>query len=269
MSQPQGNVLENTLNTGIVIAGAYADKVRRTLFAQLKDYTRGNKDLAREAARASAELNRLLYYVIVDELKGNKGDAVRIRVSYRVYLDKNLIEWDYNSLSVEFFRRVSDEEVSKVVSKVVNERLSEVKEAFGRRAVEAPPPAPESAGEAERAVEAREVKEEQAAQPSVEIAGIVLLGETAIGSTLLKIEDSRGNTVGIVELTDRDGKVSGEVLLVYDREGYRAIVAIEGRLSELLENTNRIIDELRKARYVQISREEAEAFIKEKMNLLS
>jgi len=45
MSAPK---IENELSTGLVIAGAYADKLRRTLFAQLRDLVKKNRDFARK-----------------------------------------------------------------------------------------------------------------------------------------------------------------------------------------------------------------------------
>jgi hypothetical protein len=97
-----------TLNTGLIIAGAYADKARRVLMAQVK----GQVD-AQEAVRASAELNKLLFEVIVNELKADKGDVVRVVVDYEVEGGK--IRWNFDSLRVELFKRVLDEEVKKRV----------------------------------------------------------------------------------------------------------------------------------------------------------
>lgn len=68
-----------TLNTGLVIAGAYADKTRKVLVAQVK----GKVD-PQEAIRASAELNKVLFDIIVNELGADKGDAVRIIIDYDV-----------------------------------------------------------------------------------------------------------------------------------------------------------------------------------------
>ena len=68
------------LSTGLVIAGAYADKVRRTLFAQTRQY---NID-GSEVIRASAGLNRFLYKIIVEKLRTEKRDVVRIKIDYDI-----------------------------------------------------------------------------------------------------------------------------------------------------------------------------------------
>ena len=106
------------LSTGLIIAGAYADKIRKTLFAQLRDFIKRGEVAPQEIARASAELNRILYYIIVDKLKSDKGDVIRARIEYEVKNGK--IQWLYGTLRLEYFKRVADEEVSKVVESVVS-----------------------------------------------------------------------------------------------------------------------------------------------------
>ena len=104
------------LSSGLVIAGAYADKVRRTLFAQLKDSIRKGEVTAQEVARAAGELNRILYHILVEELKTDKGDVVRVRISYDI--EDGKIKWDYDSLRLEVFRRVPEEEISKAIREI-------------------------------------------------------------------------------------------------------------------------------------------------------
>ncbi|MCX8204936.1 MAG: DUF2258 domain-containing protein [Candidatus Nezhaarchaeota archaeon] len=116
------------LSTGLVIAGGYADKVKKAMFAQLREeISRGGVD-QREVAKATAELNRLLYKVIVDKLKSDKGDVVRARVDYDVVDGK--IELKLGSLKVEYFKRVPDEEVAKIVEEAVAEYEREREAAF-------------------------------------------------------------------------------------------------------------------------------------------
>ncbi len=104
------------LSSGLVIAGAYADKVRRTLFAQLKDSIRKGEVTAQEVARAAGELNRILYEILVDKLRIDKGDVVRVRISYDI--EDGKIKWDYDSLRLEVFRRVPEEEISKAIREI-------------------------------------------------------------------------------------------------------------------------------------------------------
>ena len=107
------------LSSGLVIAGAYADKIRRTLFAQLREQMKKGEISAQDIAYAAAQLNRLLYVVFVDNLKIDKGDVVRVRIEYDVVDGK--IEWKLDTLRVEAFRRIPDEQVEEVVRKVVEQ----------------------------------------------------------------------------------------------------------------------------------------------------
>jgi len=120
-----------TLRSGLVIAGAYADKLRRVAFAQLKSLIKEGVISAKDVAYHVAQLNKLLYRILVDTLKIDKGDVVRISINYRVVDGK--IEWDFSSLKIEAFRRIPQEEVDEAVRKVV-ERAGEVlEEAVGYR----------------------------------------------------------------------------------------------------------------------------------------
>ncbi|PWV36756.1 MAG: DUF2258 domain-containing protein, partial [Desulfurococcaceae archaeon] len=73
-----------TLSSGYVIAGGYADKLRRTAFAQLRDEIKGGVISSQEVARAVGELNSTLYKILVDRFKVDKGDVVRIRIDYQI-----------------------------------------------------------------------------------------------------------------------------------------------------------------------------------------
>lgn len=107
------------LSTGFIIAGAYADKVRKTLFAQLRDHMKRGEVSAQEVARAAAELNRALYHILVERLKSDKGDVVRAKIEYDV--EGGRVVWDYNTLQLEVFKRIPDEEVQRVLRETTSE----------------------------------------------------------------------------------------------------------------------------------------------------
>ncbi len=107
------------LSSGLVIAGAYADKIRRTLFAQMKDYVKQDKTWAQRVAYAAAQLNRFLYTILVEQLKIDKGDVVRIRIEYDVDEVSKEIKWKWDTLQIEAFRRIPQEQVDEIVRKMV------------------------------------------------------------------------------------------------------------------------------------------------------
>ena len=117
-----------TLNTGLVIVGAYADKVRRTLFAQLKDKIKAKEIDSKMVAKASGDLNKLLYEIFVNRLKLDKGDVVRIVVDYDV--EDGEVVWNLESLRVEVFKRLAEEEYADIIKESVKriEELEEVEE---------------------------------------------------------------------------------------------------------------------------------------------
>lgn len=107
------------LSTGFIIAGAYADKVRKTLFAQLREHVKRGDVSSQEVARAAAELNRALYHILVERLKSDKGDVVRARIEYDI--EDGKLTWKYDTLQLEVFKRVPDEDVRRVIRETVAE----------------------------------------------------------------------------------------------------------------------------------------------------
>jgi len=105
------------LSSGLVIAGAFADKIRRTVFAQLRDMIKEGAIKSSDVAYSVAQLNKLLYSILVENLKVEKGDVVRIIVDYEVSEGK--LEWKLDTLKIELFRRVPAEEVQRVLDSIL------------------------------------------------------------------------------------------------------------------------------------------------------
>jgi hypothetical protein len=108
-----------TLRSGAVILGAYASKIRKTLFAQLKDKVKAGEISSQEIARAAGELNKALYTLFVERLKLEKGDVVRISIDYEI--DEQKISWKWDTIKIECFRRVPEEEIAKNLSEILKE----------------------------------------------------------------------------------------------------------------------------------------------------
>mgnify|MGYP001772603303 CR=1 FL=1 len=254
------------LNTGIVIAGAYADKLRRTLYAQLAGIVKTNKEFAREVARASAELNMLLFHVLVEGVKVDKGDAVRIRVKYVIDEKAMRIKWLYDTLKLEVFKRVPDEQVESVKNKVINEKLAEIqekyKEAPTREEVERI-----LAGETEETMVEKPVKPVE--DPLDRVMSLDLVGETLEGGYLFKITGREGASIGLISMAASGEDVVFDAVLLGDGEvAYRYIARTRGRPNQYVEAPDKILEELRKTKPTQLGRDEASRLIEEKMKSL-
>ncbi|OYT40902.1 MAG: hypothetical protein B6U89_00740 [Desulfurococcales archaeon ex4484_58] len=265
-------VVENELSTGLVIAGAYADKLRRTLFAQLRDYVKRDKEFAREVARASGEINRLLYIILVENLKCDKGDVVRIRAKYRLDPRDMRIKWDYDTLRVEYFKRHPDEEVNNIVRKVLKEKLDEVLEQY-RIA-----PSREEAEKMLRGETKEEWGEEKtlevmsATQPLERIDEIISsigsadpIGETSSGGVVFKLVSREGENIGIAALEPRGDSLIIDSVIIYKGKAYRIYGKAEKTRQEYVEKPELLINELNKYKPTPISEEDAKSIIQGKM----
>lgn len=298
MSAPK---IENELSTGLVIAGAYADKLRRTLFAQLRDLVRKNRDFAREVARAAGEMNRLIYIILVEELKSDKGDVVRIRVKYEVDTEKWRITWKYNTLRIEYFKRYPDEEVKKIIDKILKEKLEEVQEQYR----EAPTREeaekilkgevkPEEEWEKEETIriigstqplereeaveEKKEEKEEKPeekteAETGVELASVLggadPIGETLDGGLVFKIVSTNGDNIGVASVEPYAGGYMIDCIIIHGGKAYRIHTKASHQLNEYMDNPSLLLDEIKRSKPVAISKEDAESLIRSKMESLA
>ncbi len=117
-----------TLRTGLVVAAGYADKVRRVLFAQLRDAVKSGQLTNQDVAMAAGSLNRFLFELLVNELKVDKLDVVRVQIDYEVKESK--VVFDFSSLRVEVWRRLPDEEVERVVRSFASRAEEVIEEAL-------------------------------------------------------------------------------------------------------------------------------------------
>lgn len=269
--EPRTEIVENELSTGLVIAGAYADKLRRTLFAQLKDYVKKDKELAKEVARASGEVNRLLYYIIVENLGSDKGDVVRIRVKYVFDPREKRIRWNYDTLRIEYFKRQPDEHVNEVIKNVIKEKLKEVMEQYA-----VTPSREEARGEVEevKTEKEKEISEIETTQPIEEVSEENILqiigsadpiGETVLGGVVFKIVSREGENIGIASLEPHAGEWVIDAIIIHSSKAYRAYVKTSKDKQTYMNNPSLIIEELKKSKLTPISSEDAKKLIEGKM----
>ena len=108
-----------TLRSGLVLAAGYADKLRRTVFAQLRDYVKKDKEFASRVAYYVATLNRALFTLLVEDLRVDKLDVVRITIDYDIDEANKAINWKWDTLKVEIYRRVPPETYDEALRKFI------------------------------------------------------------------------------------------------------------------------------------------------------
>ena len=114
----------------MVISGGYSDKIRRTMFAQLAKLIKEGVVSQQEVARAVAELNTFLYRVIVEKLKLEKTDPIRLEISYVIKDGK--VMWDMASLKIEAYKPIPQNIIDLAIeyAKTMTEIQEEEKKEF-------------------------------------------------------------------------------------------------------------------------------------------
>ncbi|MEM1627658.1 MAG: DUF2258 domain-containing protein [Desulfurococcaceae archaeon] len=107
------------LSTGLIFAAGYADKVRRTLYAQLREYVKKDKEWGRRIAFFAGMLNRALFTLLTEGLKLDKLDVVRIVIEYDIDEANRSINWKWDTLRVDAFKRLPSEKVNEVIAAFV------------------------------------------------------------------------------------------------------------------------------------------------------
>lgn len=233
------------LSTGLVIAGAYADKVRRVLFAQLRDKIKAGELTNQLVAQKAGELNRLLFDILVNKLKIDKGDVVRIRVEYDI-VDGNIV-WKLDTLHIEAFKRIPDEEVEKAVKETI-EKAKEV--------LEKPVTREEAAWTG--------AKPETHIMPA-RVAEAIPLGKTSDNELLILLKDDKGENLGLAILTPENNQTKLQVLLIPGTEAYESTKLMDITTDELSKDVGKLIQIINELDYVKIPKEKAEEIIKSKM----
>lgn len=112
------------LSTGLIIAARYADKLRRVAFVAL------GKIIPKEIiVRDIAELNKQLYEEIVNKMKVNKLDVIRIVVD--VFYDDKEKKLKFDNIRIT--RYYTEDECKKLYGEEVNKKRVEELESENTR----------------------------------------------------------------------------------------------------------------------------------------
>lgn len=107
------------LSSGLVFSAGYAFKLRKALFAQMGSYIKKDKEWSGKVAYSSALLNRALYTLLVDDLKLEKTDVVRITIDYEIDETSKAINWRWDTLKVEIYKRIPPETYSDKIKNFI------------------------------------------------------------------------------------------------------------------------------------------------------
>jgi len=113
----EAQVERGEVRSGLTIAGAYAYKLRKSLFAQFANKVKAGEFSKEDVARASRELNTFLYHILVERLKLDKLDVVRINVGYEVHGRE--LRWDYDNLRIEAYKKIPKEKIDEAIIEAV------------------------------------------------------------------------------------------------------------------------------------------------------
>lgn len=106
------------LNTGLVYTAAYADKIRKTVFAQLKDYAR-DKEVAKRINYYVARLNRALFTLLIEDIKLSKDDGVKIIIDYDFDEANKSITWKWDTLQLVIYKKMPEDQVKVHLDKFI------------------------------------------------------------------------------------------------------------------------------------------------------
>jgi len=113
------------LVTGLVKVSGYAVKIRKTMFAQLKNDIKSGKITAEQVAYRTGRLNELLYKILVETLQLSKNDVVRVSIDYDVVGSD--IRFDWNTLNIEIYKYDTklSEKATEEAKRLINEKLAD------------------------------------------------------------------------------------------------------------------------------------------------
>lgn len=70
----------------------------------MSSYVKKDKEWSSKVAFYAGALNRALFTLLVEELKIDKLDAVRISIEYDVDETSKSINWKWNTLNIEIYK---------------------------------------------------------------------------------------------------------------------------------------------------------------------
>ncbi|MEM1661846.1 MAG: DUF2258 domain-containing protein [Desulfurococcaceae archaeon] len=106
------------LNTGLIYAAIYADKIRKTVFAQLKEFAR-DKEVAKKINYYVARLNRALFTLLIEDIKLSKDDGIKIMIDYEFDEVNKSITWKWDTLQIVVYKKMPEDQIKVYLEKFI------------------------------------------------------------------------------------------------------------------------------------------------------
>lgn len=178
-----------------------------------------------------------------------------MRINYVYDKAKNRVTWDYNSLKIEYYRRVPDEEVEAIARRVINEKLQEVINRF-------------RAAEAVESIQVEERVEEPKTIEGSQVSSLSLLGESINGGLRFAILDQFGKPMGLGSIDYEAGGWFADFVYIVGGRAYRSRFRVSGSIDEYRLNPNKLLLEFNKHPSVEINAQDALSIMEEKKKSL-
>jgi hypothetical protein len=106
------------LSSGLVYVRSCIDKLRKNLYAYLRNYISRDREWCLGIDKAVEELSNVVSKVFI-KLGVGEDDVVRIRIEYQINENSKSIIFNWSTISIEVFRRIPRKDVEAVVKNIL------------------------------------------------------------------------------------------------------------------------------------------------------
>jgi hypothetical protein len=106
------------LSSGLVYVRFCIDKLRKNLYAYLRNYISRDREWCLGIDKAVEELSNVVSKVFI-KLGVSEDDVVRIRIEYQIDENSKSIIFNWSTLSIEVFRRIPRKDVEAIIKNIL------------------------------------------------------------------------------------------------------------------------------------------------------
>jgi len=106
------------LSSGLVYVGFCIGKLRKNLYAYLRNYISRDREWCLGIEKAVKELDNVVSKVFI-KLGVGEDDVVRVRIEYQINENNKSIIFNWSTLSIEVFRKIPRKDVEAVVKNIL------------------------------------------------------------------------------------------------------------------------------------------------------